>query len=175
MVRAFPRYKVIGDREERITDRSVKNVKANSIAKHAEICLTKQQLQQLEDEKNRDPVTGLIVKFKRVRESELTKLTYEADNFMFPKQRDDVLTDDDRQSTSERDPDADISSEVLSSEIGSPRDSLSSLNNTNVNVSATSDQYTSSGRRKKRRTQYDSFKSPPEQQQKFRTSLIQSR
>lgn len=169
LVRAFPRYKVIGDKEERITDRSVKNAKANSIVKHVEVNLTKQQ--QLDDEKDRDPITGLIVKFKRVRESELTKLTYEADNFMFPKQRDEVLTDDDRQSTSERD----ISSEVLSSEIGSPHESLSSSNNTSLNVSVTSDQYTSSGRRKKRRAQYDSFKSPPEPQQKFRTSLIQSR
>lgn len=105
-------------------------------------------------DRHRDPTTGIIVKFKRVRESELSKLTYEADNFMFPKQRDDQPTDEDRQTTSERGP-VDVTSDIVSSELDETR--LASPTRKSNTFSDESDQFTSSGRRKKRRTQYDSF------------------
>lgn len=44
---------------------------------------------------------GIKVRICRVRESELSLLTNEADNFMFPRIPSDTLTDEDRQSTSE--------------------------------------------------------------------------
>lgn len=171
LVRAFPRYKVIGDGDRKsINDRTTKLTKSNSMCKIRDSPPGK--LIECK-EGMKDPVTGLIVKFKRVRESELSKLTFEADNFMFPK-REELPTDEDRQSTSETERDA--SSEILSSEVSGVRDSLPTTpNNTTLNVSTTSDQFTSSGRRKKRRTQYDTFKSPANNRQKFRASLIQSR
>lgn len=117
----------------------------------------------------KDPITGLIVKFKRVRESELSKLTFEADNFMFPK-REEQPTDEDRQSTSDND--GDVSSEIISSEASGL---LSPPQNSSLNVSTISDQFTSSGRRRKRCSQFDNFKSPATSKQKFRLSPIQSR
>lgn len=187
LVRAFPRYKVIDGEITKGTERTMaKNARTNAINKVTEANAAKEDL--VECEKGiKDPETGLIVKFKRVRESELSKLTFEADNFMFPK-REEQPTDEDRQSTSE--PDADASSELLSSEVSGLRDSFSTPNNSSLNVSTTTttstaataaaatttgDQFTSSGRRKKRRNQYDTFKSPATNKQKFRASLIQSR
>lgn len=168
LVRAFPRYKVIDGEIKATPERAPRNSKSNS-----KIIESTPNKDLIECEKGlKDPITGLIVKFKRVRESELSKLTFEADNFMFPK-REELPTDEDRQSTSEHDHDA--SSEILSSEVSAVRDSFSTPNNTSLNVSTTSDQFTSSGRRKKRRTQYDTFKSPAANRQKFRASLIQSR
>lgn len=175
LVRAFPRYKVIGDGEETIMNRYEKSSpkqyagpkKPPSATTTATTTTKRKQAEAAlaADKNNKD----LIVKFKRVRESELSKLTVEADNFMFPKPRDEVLTDDDRQSTSELD--GDQSSEVLSSEIGSAIDSsMCSSQNTSLTESAKA-----TGRRKKRVSQNDSFKSPAEPKQKFRTSLIQSR
>lgn len=168
LVRAFPRYKVIDGETKKTPERAAKNAKSNSKM------VESTPIKELVDcEKGiKDPITGLIVKFKRVRETELSKLTFEADNFMFPK-REELPTDEDRQSTSELD--HDVSSEILSSEVSAVRDSFSTPNNTSLNVSTTSDQFTSSGRRKKRRTQYDTFKSPATSRQKFRASLIQSR
>lgn len=164
LVRAFPRYKVI-DVDSKATEKIPKNAKSNATNKVIESNIEK-------DVAESDKDSGLIVKIKRVRESELTKLTFEADNFMFPK-REELPTDEDRQSTS--DPDGDVSSEILSSEVSQLRDSFSTPLNSSLNVSTTSDQYTSSGRRKKRRTQFDNFKSPVATKQKFRTSSIQSR
>lgn len=171
LIRAFPRYKVIDGDDHQTSEKTTKTTKSNSIAVNPDE--DSLSTDNFDEHQNRDPITGLIVKFKRVRESELSKLTFEADNFMFPKQRDDVLTDDDRQSTSERCT-GDVSTELLSSDIGSP--ALSTTHNASHNISATSEQFTSSGRRKKRSTQFDSsFKSAPEKKQKFRASSIQSR
>ncbi|XP_058456300.1 protein chiffon isoform X2 [Malaya genurostris] len=60
---------------------------------------------------------GLIVKIRRVRQSELSLLNDEAENFMFPKKDDssEEETDEDRQTTSETGP-GDYSQEVLSSD-----------------------------------------------------------
>lgn len=174
LVRAFPRYKVIDGAPKATTnERTTKYSKTNALNKSIELNAEK----ELTDcEKGiKDPITGLTVKLKRVRETELSKLTEEADNFMFPK-REEQPTDEDRQSTSERDGDASL--EIPSSEVDCLRDtsSLNALQNSNLNFSATSDdQFTSSGRRKKRRTQFDNFKSPAQKKQKFRASLIQSR
>lgn len=62
-----------------------------------------------------DPKTGLIVKFKRVRQAELNLLHDEAENFMFPKKEpfSDCETDEDRQSTSEP---MEMSADIVSSE-----------------------------------------------------------
>lgn len=184
LVRAFPpRYKVIDGYK---TMARTKNAKSNANNRSSIIespTAASAESNNLSDDEGgvRDPITGLIVKFKRVRESELTKLTFEADNFMFPK-REELPTDEDRQSTSENEHDA--SSELLSSEISGARDSFSTPNNTSLNVSSTTsdgtgggggEQLTSTGRRKKRRSQYDTFKSPATSKQKFRVSLIQSR
>ena len=60
---------------------------------------------------------GIKVRIARVRESELSLLTNEADNFMFPRvSSSDVVTDDDRQSTSENE--RDVSQDIPSSDIG---------------------------------------------------------
>lgn len=135
IIRSFPRYKVIDG----------VHVEASSKADH--ILVEQQKIAE-----SKESSSGIIVKFKRVRESELSKLTFEADNFMFPKQRDEVPTDDDRQSTSERA--ADISSDIVSSELDESR--LASPTRKS-SLSEMSDLFTSSGRRKKRRTQFDSF------------------
>lgn len=178
LVRAFPRYKVIGDGEETILNRFEKSPKQYAGPKQLQSTITttpatittkRKQAEADAADKNKD----LIVKFKRVRESELSKLTVEADNFMFPKPRDEILTDEDRQSTSERDDDQ--SSEVLSSEIGSMNNTVNMSHNSSLNDSSISDQTKGGGRRKKRISQNDSFKSPVEPKQKFRSSLIQSR
>lgn len=184
LVRAFPRYKVIGDGEETILNRFEKSPKQYAGPKQLQSTVTtsttattttttsttkRKQAEADAAAKNKD----LIVKFKRVRESELSKLTVEADNFMFPKPRDEILTDEDRQSTSERDDDQ--SSDVLSSEIGSMNNTLNMSHNSSLNDSSISDHTKGGGRRKKRISQNDSFKSPAEPKQKFRTSLIQSR
>lgn len=60
---------------------------------------------------------GLIVKIRRVRQSELSLLNDEAENFMFPKKDDssDEQTDEDRHTTSEMGP-GDLSQDVPSSE-----------------------------------------------------------
>ncbi|EDS42893.1 conserved hypothetical protein [Culex quinquefasciatus] len=60
---------------------------------------------------------GLIVKIRRVRQSELSLLNDEAENFMFPKSNDssDDETDEDRQTSSETGP-GDYSQEVPSSD-----------------------------------------------------------
>lgn len=60
---------------------------------------------------------GLIVKIRRVRQSELSLLNDEAENFMFPKKDDssDEDTDEDRQTSSEANP-GDYSQEVPSSD-----------------------------------------------------------
>lgn len=60
---------------------------------------------------------GLIVKIRRVRQSELSLLNDEAENFMFPKKDDssDEQTDEDRHTTSEMEP-AEMSQELPSSE-----------------------------------------------------------
>lgn len=174
LIRAFPRYKVIDDDAPKTTEKTTtKTTKTTKNVRNGD----DETIDKESTDQNDKDMAGLIVKFKRVRESELSKLTYEADNFMFPKQRDEVLTDDDRQSTSEQDRDGDLSSDILSSEYSSQRETLSTSHNNSLNVSALSDQYTSTGRRKKRRSQYDTdtFKSPLEQKRKFRTSLIQSR
>lgn len=189
LVRAFPpRYKVIDGYKTMARGKPAKSNANNksSIIESPTTAAAAAADDLSDDEKGvRDPVTGLIVKFKRVRESELSKLTFEADNFMFPK-REELPTDEDRQSTSENEHDA--SSELLSSEISGARDSFSTPNNTSLNVSSTTsdgiggggggaggEQFTSTGRRKKRRSQYDTFKSPATSRQKFRASLIQSR
>lgn len=190
LVRAFPpRYKVIDGYKTMARAKPAKsNANNKSSTTESPTTATVASNDLSDDEKGvRDPITGLIVKFKRVRESELTKLTFEADNFMFPK-REELPTDEDRQSTSENEHDA--SSELLSSEISGARDSFSTPNNTSLNVSSTTsdgaeggtgtsigggEQFTSTGRRKKRRSQYDTFKSPATSRQKFRVSLIQSR
>lgn len=172
LIRAFPRYKVVDGKSKATNERSGKYCKTNTNTHVKNTELTDKK-EFLESEKGvKDPVTGLIVKFKRVRETELSKLTFEADNFMFPK-REEQPTDEDRQSTSEHD--GEISSEILSSEVSSFQDTLTISNSSSLNVSTTSDQFTSSGRRKKRCTQYDNFKSPAASKQKFRLSLIQSR
>lgn len=174
LIRAFPRYKVIDDPDAtKTTDKPAKTTK-NSAAV-VSIAEKINEAQPTNDDNLELNAAGLIVKFKRVRESELSKLTYEADNFMFPKQRDELPTDEDRQSTSEH-CDGDLSSDILSSEYNSQRDSLPNSLNNSLNKSVTSvDQFTSSGRRRKRRSQFDTFKSPMEPKRKFRTSLIQSR
>lgn len=171
-----PRYKVIDGYK---TFSRTKNAKSNAnnrsnVVESPTATATAKEL--LDDEK-------LILRAKRVRESELTKLTYEADNFMFPK-REELPTDEDRQSTSENE--HDVSSELLSSEVSGARDSFSTSNNTSLNISASisegiggggdNEPLTSTGRRKKRRSQKcDTFKSPATNRQKFRLSLIQSR
>lgn len=173
-----PRYKVIDGYKTFIRAKNVKS-NANNKSNIVESPTTAATAKELSDDEKgeRDPITGLIVKFKRVRESELTKLTFEADNFMFPK-REELPTDEDRQSTSENE--HDVSSELLSSEVSGARDSFS--NNTSLNVSASTsdgagvDTTITIGRRKKRRSQqHDTFKSPATSRQKFRLSLIQSR
>lgn len=192
LVRVFPpRYKVVDGYKTIVRTKNTKsnaNNKSNTIESSSAAAASKELS---DDEKGvRDPITGLIVKFKRVRESELTKLTFEADNFMFPK-REELPTDEDRQSTSENEHDA--SSELFSSEVSGARDSFSTPNNTSLNISSTTsdgtgggvdggggsgvggEQFTTTGRRKKRRSQYDTFKSPATSRQKFRLSLIQSR
>lgn len=175
LVRAFPRYKVVDGAPKATNERVAKYSRTNSHNKSAESSAIEKEMADGDEKGIKDPITGLIVKFKRVRESELSKLTFEADNFMFPK-REEQPTDEDRQSTSEAN--VDVSSEILSSDVsGLLRDT--SLNNTSqnssLNFSTASDQFTSSGRRKKRRTQFDNFKSPAQTKQKFRASLIQSR
>lgn len=175
LIRAFPRYKVIDEPDAtKTTDKPAKTTKNNAaVVSIAEKINEKHTT--TDENVETDAAGNLIVKFKRVRESELSKLTYEADNFMFPKQRDELPTDEDRQSTSEH-CDGDLSSDILSSEYNSQRESLPSSLNNSLNKSATSvDQFTSSGRRRKRRSQFDTFKSPMEPKRKFRTSLIQSR
>lgn len=179
LVRAFPRYKVIGDGEETIPNRLEKSPKQyagprKSPTKGTTPKLTPTKRKKATETATTDKSKDLVVKFKRVRESELSKLTVEADNFMFPKPREDVLTDDDRQSTSEHE--GDQSSEMLSSDIGSINDSMNLSQNSSLNESAGSDRPTKCGsRRKKRASQTESFKSPAEPKQKFRPSLIQSR
>lgn len=167
LFRAFPRYKVIDGiksltknnlasmtsaMETPTTTTTTTTATAPSITNDCEDS-TSVDLQS-ENDRHKDPTTGIIVKFKRVRESELSKLTYEADNFMFPKQRDDQPTDDDRQTTSERGL-VDVTSDIVSSELDEAR--LASPTRKPTTLSDESDQFTSSGRRKKRRTQYDSF------------------
>lgn len=68
---------------------------------------------------------GLIVKIRRVRQSELSLLNDEAENFMFPRKDDssDEETDEDRQTTSEMCP-GDLSQDLPSSE-GDHRNSIS--------------------------------------------------
>lgn len=180
LVRAFPRYKVIGDGEETIPNRLEKSPKQyagprKSPTKSATTKSTPTKRRKAAETAATDKNKDLVVKFKRVRESELSKLTVEADNFMFPKPREDVLTDDDRQSSSERD--GDQSSEILSSEIGSSiNDSLNSSHPSNLNESTVDNRPAKcGGRRKKRVSQTDAFKSPAEPKQKFRPSLIQPR
>lgn len=60
------------------------------------------------------PSGGIKVRICRVRESELSLLTNEADNFMFPRVNSELATDEDRHSTSERE---DASVEIVSSEL----------------------------------------------------------
>lgn len=145
--RPFARYKVIDD------DSNGLLTKTNTAK--TESCENSTQLADDGDDNEMGitkDASGLIVKFKRVRESELSKLTYEADNFMFPKQKDEMPTDEDRQSSSEvgAEPSIDlVSSELDSSQLTSPSQAQPS-------VSELSDQFTSSGRRKKRRAQFDS-------------------
>lgn len=180
LVRAFPRYKVVDGVTKATNERVAKHSRTNAHSKSAESNAIEKEMDDGDEGGIKDPITGLIVKFKRVRESELSKLTFEADNFMFPK-REELPTDEDRQSTSEAN--VDVSSEILSSDVsGLLRDTSlnnTTLNNTSqnssLNFSTGSDQFTSSGRRKKRRTQFDNFKSPAQTKQKFRASLIQSR
>lgn len=170
----FPRYKVIDDG----TDANSTTHKSNAI--RAEFCENNEEAHIDQDEYNEQllgkDAAGLIVKFKRVRESELSTLTYEADNFMFPKLKDDVPTDDDRQSTSEhqREPTSELESSELNDTV-----MISPVIDQKGNESA--DQFTSSGRRKKRRAQFDSSildtsksnRTTP--RQRFRESPIQSR
>ncbi|XP_037025088.1 protein chiffon isoform X2 [Bradysia coprophila] len=62
-------------------------------------------------DQNKDPQSGLKVKICRVRESELSLLTNEADKFMFPPCLSDRPTDEDRQSSTDRnDPSTELSS-----------------------------------------------------------------
>lgn len=175
LIRAFPRYKVIDKSDAtKTTEKPAKITKNNAAVVSCTADKNNETYATTDDHLETD-AAGLIVKFKRVRETELSKLTYEADNFMFPKQRDELPTDEDRQSTSEH-CDGDVSSDILSSEYNSQRESLPNSLNNSLNRSATSvDQFTSSGRRRKRRSQFDPFKSPMEPKRKFRTSLIQSR
>lgn len=175
LVRAFPRYKVVDGAPKATNERVTKHSRTNAHNRSTESNAIEKDTADGDEKGIKDPITGLIVKFKRVRESELSKLTFEADNFMFPK-REEQPTDEDRQSTSEAN--VNVSSEILSSDVsGLLRDT--SLNNTSqnssLNFSTASDQFTSSGRRKKRRAQFDNFKSPAQTKQKFRASLIQSR
>lgn len=168
LFRALPRYKVV-DGAKALTKNNVASMTsatetttttttptmAASIAHDFENSASIDMQSEPLADRQKDPTTGIIVKFKRVRESELSKLTYEADNFMFPKQRDDQPTDEDRQTTSERAP-ADATSDIVSSELDEARLAASPTRKSNT-FPDESDQFTSSGRRKKRRTQYDSF------------------
>lgn len=168
--RAFPRYKVVdgckslaknmvasvtsGTETATTTAITTTTTTSQTIPNNCEVSASLDTRSEPMHDRHKDPTTGIIVKFKRVRESELSKLTYEADNFMFPKQRDDLPTDEDRQTTSERGI-VDITSDIVSSELEETR--LGSPTRKSNTFSDESDQFTSSGRRKKRRTQYDSY------------------
>lgn len=71
---------------------------------------------------------GIIMKIKRIRASELSLLSDEAENFMFPKRESsDCETDDDRQTTSDI---AMISTEIISSELDqTQKSSIDEINN----------------------------------------------
>lgn len=163
--RAFPRYKVI-DGTRILTKNNVASAMSptettttttmSTTTNELKNALSHGTKSEPMFERTRDPETGIIVKFKRVRESELSKLTYEADNFMFPKQRDEQPTDEDRQTTSERGPADVVTSDIVSSEVDE-RQSVSPVRKPANVLPDEPEQFTSSGRRKKRRTQYDSF------------------
>lgn len=74
----------------------------------------------LADSNNKTSNSGIKVRICRVRESELSLLTNEADNFMFPRITSDQPTDEDRQSTPEP---TDLSAEIVSSEVDRPKTS----------------------------------------------------
>ncbi|KAJ6645692.1 Protein chiffon [Pseudolycoriella hygida] len=65
-------------------------------------------------DQNKDPQSGLKVKICRVRESELSLLTNEADKFMFPPCLSDRPTDEDRESSTDHNKDK--STELTSSD-----------------------------------------------------------
>ncbi|XP_055531428.1 uncharacterized protein LOC129722178 isoform X2 [Wyeomyia smithii] len=71
---------------------------------------------------------GLIVKIRRVRQSELSLLNDEAENFMFPKKDEssEEETDEDRQTTSETAP-GDFSQEIASSDFEHRNSSMRKL------------------------------------------------
>lgn len=153
IIRPFPRYKVVDDEPATPNKANAASRLVTDSCPGSMLSAIKQEY--IDEDDDGEPPTrdaaGLIVKFKRVRESELSKLTFEADNFMFPKQRDDLPTDEDRQTTSEAVEDA--SSELITSELDDTR--LATPSRT-LSLSESSDQFTSSGRRKKRRAQFDS-------------------
>lgn len=70
---------------------------------------------------------GIIMKIKRIRASELSLLSDEAENFMFPKRESsDCETDDDRQTTSDI---AMISTEIISSELDQQKSTIDEIKN----------------------------------------------
>lgn len=72
---------------------------------------------------------GIIMKIKRIRASELSLLSDEAENFMFPKRESsDCETDDDRQTTSDI---AMISTEIISSELDQTQQQKSTIDEIN--------------------------------------------
>lgn len=181
LIRTFPRYKVSTVASKDTDDGTAAAMHPPTVSStvSADCEHGQSTSKRMTQHEHRDPASGIIVKFKRVRESELSKLTFEADNFMFPKQRDELPTDDDRPSTSEQCPD--VSSDILSSDVDEP----SAASPPKQTADEPSDLFTSSGRRKKRRTQYDSFKaeqrttgvtaSESVRKRKFRESLVRPR
>lgn len=106
---------------------------------------------------NQTSTTGIKVRICRVRESELSLLTNEADNFMFPRITSDQPTDEDRQSTPEP---TDLSAEIVSSEADRPRPTVATTSSPKGRVRNTSE---SSGRdldatnKRTRRKQLEAF------------------
>lgn len=98
----------------------------------------------------------------RFRESELSRLTNEADKFMFPRVSSEAATDDDRQSTSEP---ADISVDLPSSEFDQRSGRTNRVNHSPFDMAAPRDLDASNKR--KRRKQLEAFLNDNSEYYKF--------
>lgn len=112
-------YKVVDGENNKLSDNNVASGATPGKKKDAN---TKKSSEQQKDESTHDG--PIIVKFRKIRQSELTLLNGEAVNFMFPKKRRSSSTDVDRQTTSEN-------SRLSSSSIASELDNDSSFHGQN--------------------------------------------
>lgn len=85
------------------------------------------EVEQLTETNKETIEDGIIMKIKRIRPSELSLLSDEAENFMFPKRESsDSETDDGRQTTSDI---AMISTEIISSELDQKKSTVEEIQN----------------------------------------------